>query len=134
MPNAVSLAPTTRLADRHVRVPEHGGSAANAVRSVDMPCVPRALARLRGRVFGRRPPGRHVRTTPIPAVPPDLTGRPSPEMWAAILAGARRRRTAHRWPSGAATVWEPETSALVRAYVLAPEERPQELAAPSWEA
>lgn len=71
---------------------------------------------------------------PCVTVPPQSTGCPSPEMWAAILAGARRRRATHWWPSQAAAVWELETSALVRAYVLPPEERARVLAAPAGEA
>ncbi|GEC06581.1 hypothetical protein SSP24_42360 [Streptomyces spinoverrucosus] len=99
-----------------------------------MPSVPRALAGLRDRVFGRRAPGTNARTATVRTVLPDSADCPSPEMWGAILAGARRRRAAHLWPAAVPSVWEPQTSALVRAYVLPPQERARVFVAPAGEA
>ncbi|WP_200302376.1 hypothetical protein [Streptomyces adelaidensis] len=47
----------------------------------------------------------------------------SPQMWDAILAGARRRRAPHLWPPSAPpALAEAEAWGLVRTYVLLPEE------------
>ncbi|MGC9541850.1 hypothetical protein [Streptomyces sp. UG1] len=57
---------------------------------------------------------------------PDLPVRqPSPEMWAAILASARRRRAAHPWPTTElpAIAADDIASTLVGAYLLPPEVR-----------
>lgn len=54
---------------------------------------------------------------------------PSPLMWSAILAGARRRRAPHLWPP----VERPaigDIGALVRVYVLPEDERTRVLASP----
>jgi hypothetical protein len=53
-------------------------------------------------------------------------------MWGAILAGARRRRAPHLWPSPELPAVEDDaiTSVLVRAYVLQEDERTRRLATP----
>ncbi|WP_416985645.1 hypothetical protein [Streptomyces sp. T028] len=54
---------------------------------------------------------------------------PSPEMWAAILTGARRRRASRPQPSTELPVITPAdiASTLVGAYVLPPEVRQRTL-------
>ena len=101
-----------------------------------MHCVLRALSWVRLVLFG--PPERDCRVargtsisttlTPLPGLP---VQRLSPEMWAAILAGARRRRTPGPWSSA-----EPPAitagdigSTLVGAYLLLPEARQRALSA-----
>jgi hypothetical protein len=61
---------------------------------------------------------------------------PSPEMWSAILAGARRRRAPYVWPSPELPAVECDsiTGAFVRAYVLSEDERARVLTAPVGEA
>ncbi|QFQ96962.1 hypothetical protein F9278_12895 [Streptomyces phaeolivaceus] len=56
---------------------------------------------------------------------------PSPEVWAAILASARRRRTPRSWPpSHLPTITAEEiTSTLVGSYLLPPEVRQRARAA-----
>jgi len=79
----------------------------------------------------RRPHGsRRPARSATPETGPSLPVRhPSPEMWGAILAGARRRRAPHLWPAlqRPAIKDHPAIDAPVRAYVL-PEERTRPLA------
>ncbi|WP_229914072.1 hypothetical protein [Streptomyces capitiformicae] len=64
------------------------------------------------------------RTAPFPY--------PSPGMWGAILAAARRRRAPHLWPSSELPAAEDDfiTGLLVRAYVWPEDERTRCLASP----
>lgn len=57
-------------------------------------------------------------------------GCPSPQMWGAILAGARRRRAPHLWPPAEppALADNFHIGALVRAYVLSEDEQTRGLA------
>lgn len=61
---------------------------------------------------------------------------PSPEMWGAILAGARRRRAPHLWPCPQPPAVEDHSiaRALVRAYVLPKDERTLALSSSAREA
>lgn len=95
-----------------------------------MHCVLRALSWVRLVLFG--PPERDCRVARDMAIGTTLTPlpgltlqRPSPEMWAAILASARRRRTPGSWSSAAppAITAEDIGSTLVGAYLLLPEGR-----------
>ncbi|MBG0853823.1 hypothetical protein I2W78_18705 [Streptomyces spinoverrucosus] len=72
-------------------------------------------------------------TTTVPTVLPDSPGCPSPEMWAAILAGARRRRALHLCTAVAPAATD-DPGPLVRAYVLSPLECARVLAARAREA
>lgn len=93
-----------------------------------MDCVSRALAWVRLVLFG--PPERDCRaalTTP-PGLP---VQSPSPEMRAAILAGARRRRGPSSWSLAEppAITAQDIGSTLVGAYLLLPEVRQRALSA-----
>lgn len=99
-----------------------------------MPRLPRALAGLRDRVFARRTPARHTSITAVSANSPQPARHPSPEMWAALLAGSRRRRAPNLWPITEPTAAPEDAGSLVRAYVLSPWERARLLAAPTGEA
>lgn len=103
-----------------------------------MHCVSQALGRVRALLFGPSRPVWSDRTIPAPAPalvpstgpvsgPRTMGPYPPPEMWGAILAGARRRRAPHLRSSAELPVLtgDTSTSALVRFYVLAPEEHRQ---------
>lgn len=94
-----------------------------------MNCVSRALVRVRSVLFGPPRPA-YGTATPVSAAPTEprtfwspCPRNPSPEVWAAILVSARRRR-------GAALPWPPSdipaitsddiTSTLVGTYLLPP--------------
>jgi hypothetical protein len=94
-------------------------------------CVSQALGRVRALLFGSTGRGRADRTISAPLSstgsgfgPWIMGARPTPEMWGAILAGARRRRAPQLWPPAELPILagDTSTSALVRFYVLAPEE------------
>lgn len=88
-----------------------------------MHLVSRALVRVRAALFGPPPDSDHAPHEPDPApatFPEPPVSHPSPEMWAAFLVGAWRRRA--RCPGPRAEV--PEITAddiastLVGAYIL----------------
>jgi hypothetical protein len=90
--------------------------------------VSRALAWVRAMLFGPPKPGRSAaRDTGTGTSPTAVLGmpvrHPSPEMWAAILVGARRRRAPHPWPytEPPAITAEDIVSTLVGAYLIHPE-------------
>lgn len=93
-----------------------------------MHLVSRALARVTVMLFGPPEPSRAACATasaapaPSPAAP-----HPSPEMWEAILAGARRRRVPRQGlPSAPPPISaEDITSTLVGIYLLPPAVRQQ---------
>lgn len=99
--------------------------------------VSRALVWVRAMLFGPSSPDRRA------APDTDSTGigleaaagaparRPSPEMWGAILAGARRRRASPRWPDTRlpAITANDIASTLVGAYLLPPDVRQHALSA-----
>ncbi|TQE27842.1 hypothetical protein [Streptomyces ipomoeae] len=97
-----------------------------------MHLVSHALAWVRALLFGPPECGRGTRctgpeagrTTPVPY--------PSPGMWGATLAAARRRRAPHLWPSPELPAIEDDSinDALVRAYVLHEDEQTLCLASP----
>ncbi len=88
-----------------------------------MHLVSRALAWVRGVFFGAPD---YARTT-LPAAPQSVPDghahHPSPEIWAALLTSARRRRAPHLWPpSPLPTITAADiTSRLVGLYLLPPE-------------
>lgn len=93
-----------------------------------MHCVSRAIVWVRRVLFGPPHPDYDTaRDTAVPATPTTLPGlslrTPSPEMWAAILASARRRRTSRPWPPTVLPAISADdiTSTLVGTYLLAPE-------------
>jgi hypothetical protein len=91
----------------------------------------RALDRVRALLVWVRSPGGSTRITPVPASGPHPTVPcPSPDMWGAILAGARRRRAPHLWPvlQRPAIKDDSVIDAPVRAYVLPEDERTRPLA------
>ncbi|MGW0826918.1 hypothetical protein [Streptomyces sp. NPDC002845] len=93
--------------------------------------VSQALEWVRTLLFGAHSPGESTRTISVPASGPHpTTPCPSPEMWGAILAGARRRRAPRLWPfpEPPAFLTDAVTGALVRAYVLPEDERIRVLA------
>ncbi|MFM9744514.1 hypothetical protein ACKI2C_43800 [Streptomyces brasiliscabiei] len=69
----------------------------------------------------------HAPTTVAPAAPISGPSRPNPapEMWSAILASARRRRTSCTWPPSdvPAVSAEDLSSTLVAIYLIPPEVR-----------
>lgn len=72
-------------------------------------------------LFGPRTPGRHSRVYTAPAaVQRPQAHQPSPEQWGAVLTRARQRRALNAAPPAAA---------VVRLYVLSPEERERALCA-----
>lgn len=83
--------------------------------------VPRLLELVRALLFGT-PESSHATRGTVPDAGHNLpTHRPSPEMWGAVLAGARRRRAPRLWPPELPAVEDDfVTRALVRAYVLPP--------------
>lgn len=99
-----------------------------------MQCASRALVWVRKVLFGPSPPDWRTprETTAVlkmilaPSLP-----NPSPELWAAILAGARRRRASCPWPPTdvPAITAEDITSTLVGAYLLQPAVRQRARAA-----
>lgn len=98
-----------------------------------MHLVSRALAWVRAMLLGaperdRRATARDAGTGKAPDLP---VHHPSPEMWAAILIGARRRRARRPWPYTElpAITADDITSTLVGAYLLLPEMRQRALAA-----
>ncbi len=88
-----------------------------------MHLVTRVLTWVRARPYG---PPETSRTSCVatwqPAASPPAPPA-SPEIWAAILASARRRRAPHLWPSGQlpAITAADITSRLVGLYLLPPE-------------
>ena len=102
-----------------------------------MHLVSRALAWIRAVLLGLPEPDadRHPPDTCVDATPeatPNLPARcPSPEMWAAFLASARRRRARCPWPrTELPTITADDiTSALVGTYLLPPEVRQRARAA-----
>lgn len=85
--------------------------------------VPRLFERVRSLLFAPHESGRATRIA-APEAGRSLPVRcPSPEMWGAVLVGARRRRAPHLWPPELPAVEDdPVTDALVRAYVPPPEQ------------
>lgn len=109
-----------------------------------MHLVSRALVRVRTVLFGPPPESGHADHEPdtapaaaqgtraaVPATRDTAPGQPahhpSPEMWAAFLASARRRRTPRPWPPAdlPAITRDDIASTLVGAYVLTSEVRQQ---------
>lgn len=96
-----------------------------------MHLVLRALAWVRAMLFGRPESSRTAwATEPEPAQRPPAPNL-SPEMWAAILASARRRRAPRRWPASVLPAISADdiTSTLVGTYLLLPEGRQRALIA-----
>lgn len=93
-----------------------------------MTFVPHALEWVRALLFGPRKPSRSNHAAAAhpdfdePAQPPAYAVQPSPEVWGALLVLARLRRAGRA--TGALNVrhCRGEASALVRTYVLMPEE------------
>ncbi|MCX4905452.1 hypothetical protein [Streptomyces sp. NBC_00878] len=80
---------------------------------------------MRALLFGPRKPGTHS-IPDQPAKAPAHAMQPSPEIWGALLVLARLRR-AGRTPAPLDAVHaQGETSTLVRAYILPPEEHQQD--------
>ncbi|WP_234046748.1 hypothetical protein [Streptomyces adelaidensis] len=99
-----------------------------------MHLVSRALVRVRTVLFGPPPESGRAAHEPdtapgtAPAGAPRLPAdHPSPEMWAAFLASARRRRARGPWPRAELPDITPDdiASTLVGAYVLTCEVRQQ---------
>lgn len=93
-----------------------------------MNCVSRALVRVRSVLFGPPEPEQgaasraSAATTALPAPTSPSPRAPSPEVWAAILASARRRRANLPWaPSDVPAISSEDiTSTLVGIYLLLP--------------
>jgi hypothetical protein len=88
----------------------------------------RALVRVKAVLFGPPPESGRTAREPdtAPAAAPGLpVNRPSPEMWAAFLASARRRRARCPWPRTELPPIAADdiTSTLVGAYLILPEAR-----------
>jgi len=99
--------------------------------------APRTLERARALLVWARPPSEPTRIPPMPASGPHPTAPcPSPEMWGAILAGARRRRAPHLWPALQRPAIKDDSAidAPVRAYVLPEDERTRLLTSATREA
>lgn len=107
-----------------------------------MQCLSRTLERVRAALFGRRTPGRHSTDYEPPAAPQAPRRRPTPDVWGARLVTVR---TTHRDRHAQGEAWQPQpqeraewfppadwehTGALVRPFVLSPEER--QLALSAW--
>jgi len=93
----------------------------------------RLLERAARVLFRHDATGRNAHMAAVPPVHPQLPTRcPSPEMWGALLAGARRRRAPHLWPSTKppALLADSVADAPARSYVLPPEERVSALSVP----
>ncbi len=100
-----------------------------------MHLLSRALVRVRAALFGPPEPesdrAAHEPVTAPTTAPSTPTNHPSPEMWAAFLASARRRRGRARtrcpWPRTELPDISAEdiASTLVGAYILTPEVRQQ---------
>lgn len=92
-----------------------------------MHLLSRPLAWLRAVVCG--PPGSGRATVSEASAQPPMPC-PSPQMWGAILAGARRRRAPRMWPptEPPAPTDDIHATALVRTYVLPEGERTRALA------
>ncbi len=93
-----------------------------------MPWVPQALEWVRALLFGPRKPDTPTHAdqhqqAPVYAV------QPSPEVWGAMLALARLRRTGHASAPQDDRHAQGDAHPLVRAYVLPPEERQHTLSA-----
>ncbi|WP_405960453.1 hypothetical protein OG235_20710 [Streptomyces sp. NBC_00024] len=93
-----------------------------------MHLVSRALVRVRTVLFGPPPEPNRAAHEPdtTPATAPGLPAHhPSPEIWAAILASARRRRARCPWaPAELPAIAEDDiASTLVGAYLILPEAR-----------
>lgn len=96
-----------------------------------MNCVSRALVRVRRVLFGPLEPEHGAATlasaapAALPAIPSPSPDTPSPEVWAAILVSARRRRVALSWPPSDVPPISADdiTSTLVGTYLLPPEIR-----------
>lgn len=97
-----------------------------------MHLVSQLLAWVRALLFGPPQPGSTVRSAVPQPGPRPAASRPSPDVWGALLAGARRRRAPHLCPPTASA--DPDyVEPLVRAYVLPPQERARVLSATSGE-
>ncbi|GGX12963.1 hypothetical protein GCM10010383_48730 [Streptomyces lomondensis] len=87
------------------------------------------LDRARTLLFGRAERSAFAGTEPPSGAGPRWAGPvPSPEMWAAVLAGARRRRAPHLFPAATSPAATDDVGAPVRPYVLPPQERARVLA------
>jgi hypothetical protein len=85
--------------------------------------VLRLLERVRALLFGQPNPGCATPDTVSEAGCSLPVCCPSPEMWGAVLVGARRRRAPHLWSRELPTAEDdPVTSALVRPYLPPPEQ------------
>lgn len=101
-----------------------------------MHLVSQPLAWLKAVFCGPPESGRAPRSrTPEPGTQLSVSC-PSPQMWGAILAGARRRRAPHLWPPAEppALADDFHIGTLVRAYLLPEDERTRALASSAREA
>lgn len=96
-----------------------------------MHLVSRALAWVRAMLFGPPESSRTACATAPQTTPSPPVHNPSPEMWAAILASARRRRAPSPWPPSVLPAISAHdiTSTLVGTYLHPPEIRQRARAA-----
>lgn len=96
-----------------------------------MHLVRRVRAWVRAMPFGSPETSGTSCVATLPPEPSPSAPRPSPDIWAAILASARRRRAPRPWPPGRppAITADDITSRLVGIYLLPPEVRQRARAA-----